>query len=115
MIFVPLCIAVAVLVAVRGFRVRSALRQIVFWSAIWVAAGVGIGFPKSATAVAHWLGIGRGADLVLYATVLAGIAACLYFYQRCRGLECVCTELVRRDAIRQACRGDDLGVGQPLL
>ncbi len=110
MIFVPLCAALAVLVVLRGSRERSALRQTLFWSVIWTAAAVAIGFPESVSVAARWLGIGRGADLVFYAAVLTGAAACLYFYQRCRRLETLCTELVRREAIRQACRGNGLNV-----
>ena len=105
LIFAPLCAVLAVLVVLRGSRERSGVRHTLFWSALWIAAAVGIWFPASVTVAARWLGIGRGADLVFYAAVLAGLAACLYFYQRCRRLEHACTELVRREAIRQACRG----------
>jgi hypothetical protein len=51
------------------------------------------------------LGIGRGADLVFYSAVLAGLGACLYFYNRYRRLEILVTELVRRDAMEHPQRG----------
>ena len=108
MIFVPLCAALAVLVVLRGLRERSAVRQTLFWSVIWTAAAVAIGFPDSVSVAAKWLGIGRGADLVFYAAVLTGVAACLYFYQRCRRLEYA----VYRT---RAPRGDSAGLSrQPL-
>lgn len=109
-IFVPLCAAVALLVVLRGMRERAALRTSLFWASLWTAAAVAIRFPASVGVTAAWLGIGRGADLVLYAAVLSGIAACLYFYQRYRRLEQLCTELTRREAIRHACRGTGLDV-----
>jgi len=107
-IFVPLCVALALLVILRGLRDRSARRQTLFWTLLWTAAAVAIAVPESATLAARWLGIGRGADLVFYAAVLSGVAACLYFYQRCRRLEHALTEVVRREAIRRASHGNGL-------
>ena len=68
-----------------------------------------IAVPRAASVVAGWLGIGRGSDLVFYAAVLAGVAACLYFYQRYRRLEVLCTELLRRESLRHAERGSAAG------
>ena len=81
MIFVPVCSVLTVVVLVRGVRGHLGLRQTVFWAASWILAAALIASPASANVVAAWLGIGRGADLVFYGAVLAGLAASLYFYQ----------------------------------
>ena len=110
-IFVPVCAAAGVLVAIRALRGHATIRQAVFWGGIWSLAAVLIAVPTAAAVAAHWLGIGRGSDLVFYGAVLAGMAACLYFYQRYRRLEVLCTELLRREAIRQAERGQETARG----
>lgn len=104
-IFVPVCTAVGALVLIRAARGPSTARQGLVWGTVWWLAAVLIAFPQAAGVAARWLGIGRGSDLVFYAAVLAGIAACLYFYQRYRRLEMLCTELLRRESLRYAERG----------
>jgi hypothetical protein len=104
-IFVPVCAAIGTLVLIRAARGQLAARQGLAWGTIWSLAAVLIAFPKAASVAARWLGIGRGSDLVFYAAVLAGVAACLYFYQRFRRLEVLCTELLRRESLRHAERG----------
>ena len=115
LISVPLCAFLTVLVLFRGVRGHLGFRQALFWGAIWGLAATVIAFPASASVLADRLGIGRGADLVFYAAVLAGLAACLYFYQRCRRLESLCTELMRREAIREARRGNGQRVNQTVF
>lgn len=107
MVFVPLCSGLALLLLVRGVRYRMGFRQTLCLAAPWALAAFTIAFPSTASVVAGWLGIGRGADLVFYAGVLGCLASSLYFYQRFRRLESLCTELIRREAIRQAARGMD--------
>lgn len=48
------------------------------------------------------VGIGCGADLVFYLAILGGVSVCFYFYQRSRQLENLITELIRREAVRNA-------------
>lgn len=110
-IFVPVCAAAGVLVVVRMLRGHATVRQAAFWGGLWSLAAVLIAVPTAAGVAARWLGIGRGSDLVFYGAVLGGIAACLYFYQRYRRLEVLCTELLRREAIRQAERGQETAHG----
>ena len=105
LVFVPLCGGLAVLLLVRGLRYRTGLRPTLCLAVPWALAAITIAYPASASVVAAWLGIGRGADLVFYAGVLGCLASFLYFYQRFRHLESLCTELIRREAIRQALRG----------
>ena len=84
------------------FRTLSRLRRgvhPVFLSVIgvfmWILAGLAVARPEWTTLVARNLGIGRGADLVLYVVVIVFLAVCFYFYSRMARLESHITELVR--------------------
>lgn len=91
--------AVTVGAAVRGkLRRRSAA----FWLLVWTAAAAAIAVPKLTMIVAHALGIGRGADLVLYCTILAILVGFFFLFARLRRLEEDLTRLVRHLAIREA-------------
>jgi hypothetical protein len=59
-------------------------------------------FPDTTSNIAHALGVGRGADLLLYLAVLAGIHSFLLLYLRTRRLERRMTEQIRALAIRDA-------------
>ncbi|MGE3285736.1 MAG: DUF2304 domain-containing protein [Pseudonocardia sp.] len=58
--------------------------------------------PDDLTAIAHAVGVGRGTDLVLYALVVAFMAATVSTYQRFRHVDRRYTELARTVAIREA-------------
>ncbi|SHN46095.1 DUF2304 domain-containing protein [Cryptosporangium aurantiacum] len=58
--------------------------------------------PDDLTWVAHKVGVGRGADLVLYATVVAFVFVVINFYLRTREMERRITELARAVALRDA-------------
>jgi hypothetical protein len=70
-------------------------------------AAVLISYPTFTTTVASWFGVGRGADLVLYVSVLAGLGLALYFYSQQRRLEGLVTTLIRREALSGARRGHE--------
>ena len=95
-----LCLLIVELVgAVRGRVVRT------FWVVrviIWIAAGIAIYQPELMTRLARTIGIQRGADLVLYLTVLAFFATSLYLYARCPPLEQQLTRIVRHLPMEEA-------------
>ena len=109
---VPALFATAFWVLIRAVRGQSPRRMGVFWSMLWATAGGLVAAPGATAIAAHWLGIGRGADLVFYATTSSGLGASLSFYGRCRRLEEMLTILARREALRGARRG---GPGTPGL
>jgi hypothetical protein len=98
-------LVVAVLVLLSWTTVRAAVRggirkRIgVFWMLVWLAVGVAALWPRSTLIAARWLGIGRGADLVLYCSVLATLIGFFYIYTRFRRVDRSLTLLVRRLAI----------------
>lgn len=59
-------------------------------------------FPRHVTWAANLVGIGRGADLVLYLLVVAFVFGMLNTYLRFRGANQQLTELARTVALREA-------------
>ena len=92
-IFVPLCVAVAFVVLARTLRGAGSRKNGLLWALMWLGAATFIAIPRSTTTLAGWLGIGRGADLILYIATLGGLGASLYFYSRFRKLEVLVTGL----------------------
>jgi hypothetical protein len=72
------------------------------WSALWIVAAIAILRPSITVAVAHFLGIGRGADLVFYCGILGMLLGFFAVYVRLKRLEQQVTTLVRAIAIRDA-------------
>ena len=67
-----------------------------------VAAALSIFFPETLTRVASYLGVGRGTDLVLYATIVCFFVFMSTTYQRFRTMETTLTKLSRRIALDEA-------------
>ncbi|WP_116106153.1 DUF2304 domain-containing protein [Lewinella sp. IMCC34191] len=66
--------------------------------------------PDGTTAIANYLGVGRGADLLLYSTVIGFCAALVIIYGKFRRLDERYTEVVRelallREAVERGERG----------
>jgi hypothetical protein len=102
LIFVPLCSVMALLTLARVSRGRVSAGSGLVWMLLWAGGAALIAQPSLATAIAVRLGIGRGADLVLYLTTLGGLGASLMFYAQLRRLETMLTDVLRREALRDA-------------
>ncbi|MCS6977534.1 MAG: DUF2304 domain-containing protein [Gemmatales bacterium] len=72
---------------------------------VWLGAAAAIASPGAVQQVAGWLGIGRGADVVLYLFVLAFLAVAFYLYAGQVRLRRQLTEAIRRLAVLEARRG----------
>ena len=92
-------LVVTVVAALRGWATR---REGLIWLSVWLAASVAIIWPDVTGAVAKRLGIGRGADLVLYCVAVVMMIGFLMVYVRLRRLRREMTLLVRHLAIRDA-------------
>ena len=77
-----------------------ALRVVIF-----AAAAAAIARPDDVTRVAHLLGIGRGADIVLYVLALAFVALSFYFYAQHLRLRRDLSTLASHMALKEARRG----------
>ncbi len=94
------CLCLGSLVAmVKGWLRRQ---ECLAWAALWLAAAVAVARPSLIGGIAKSLGIGRGADLVLYCSVIVMMIGFWMIYARLRAVRRELTILVRRLAIRDA-------------
>lgn len=98
----PVLALIALATAMQISRRRLAARVGGAWLALWIAAAVSIADPDLLVRVAHYLGIGRGADLVLYLSVIFSFAAFFVTYLRFRRVDEQLTTIVRHIAISAA-------------
>jgi small membrane protein len=82
------------------------VRQIPLVGAAVISAALFGGYliwnPDNATAMAHWFGVGRGTDLVLYVWVLISSAVMLILYLNSREQFQIVTGLARAIALAEA-------------
>ena len=91
--------ALSVVAMFRGWATR---REGLTWAFVWLCTGVAIVRPDLTVLVAGALGIGRGADLVLYCAVIVMLIGFFMVYARLRRLRRDLTLLSRHLAIRDA-------------
>jgi hypothetical protein len=103
---IPLLIAVASLDVINCCRRKS--RQRLLRGMVCLLAAVLILHPQVASIIARSLGIGRGADLVVYAFMLTTTGVLLQFYGRQFTLRRDLVELARREALRDPVAGAGL-------
>jgi small membrane protein len=97
--------AVGILLAVfirsrHGVRLQASKR--LAFVLFVIANAYAVVRPNDVTAVAHLVGVGRGADLLLYALVVAFTFSVVNFYLRQRELNERLTQLARAVALREA-------------
>lgn len=102
LVTIPILAALALATAIQIGRRRLAARFGVLWIALWIAAAISIADPAILVRIAHFLGIGRGADLVLYLSILFTFVAFFVTYLRFRRVDEQLTKIVRHLAIRDA-------------
>ena len=89
------------------------LRQWLLRTAVLAAAMVAIAQPELTNRFAHAIGIGRGADVVLYLFVLAFLFTSFAFYSRSVKLERQVTVLVGKLAQLEAQKGTEAAQERP--
>jgi hypothetical protein len=67
---------------------------------LWFAAAAAVLRPNMTFTIAQALGIGRGADLVLYLFIIGSLWTAFYLYGRVVKLEAAITALVRQAALQ---------------
>ncbi len=63
-------------------------------------------FPDRTMTLAHWMGVGRGTDLILYLWIIISIIFILILHLRVNRLNSTITDLVRHIALNEAERDD---------
>ena len=98
---ISVLLVIVVIEWVRRYRRKAGVAGPLLRSIIWLTAIGFILFPDSLTYIARWLGIGVGANLLLYLLTLAFIAVSFMLYARIVQLRRQMTLLVRHLALSQ--------------
>jgi hypothetical protein len=83
-------------------RLRNSLLDLLLLIILIAAAIIFILVPDITNDIAHRLGVGRGADLVFYTSILIFWFVILKLYARIRKLEQIITTVVRKEALEEA-------------
>lgn len=81
------------------------------WVLVWAAAAIIISFPDTTSFLAHVLGIGRGADLILYIGLLIAFYLIFRIHLTLDRLEQDITEVIRVIALERLSGPIDQGSG----
>lgn len=98
----PLIVIALVLLAVYAGTKRLSGLQILLVVAVTIFGILLVVFPNASTRVANLLGIGRGADLILYLAVIGGLFVASNFYFRFKRQEAALIALARQSAMDHA-------------
>jgi len=113
-VIVPVLIAfLALILAYMGSRKQLSKMQFTFVSLFFVAGGLCVLFPGMTNRVAATLNVGRGADLLLYFSVLCGVLIAANFYFRFKETERALAEVVRQLALQSPVRPASEKHGKP--
>lgn len=99
-----LVLALVTALAVTWKRAKQAViswREALGWSILWILAAVVILLPQTTTTVANFFGVGRGVDLVLYASVVTLLFLVFKIFLTLDRLERRLTDVVRKDALKE--------------
>ena len=77
------------------------LRGAAFWILFWILAGLIVVYPRLTSMLAETLGIGRGADLVIYISVAVLFYIVFHLHVKLEIVNRDVTKAVRRDAIEE--------------
>ena len=106
-----LLLAAIVVVGLLAFRGSQKPIHKVVWRAyvilVLMAAAVAVIFPEALTRLANGVGVGRGADLLLYVLVVTFMLVSVVLFRRLSVLERRYTQLARLLAIRDAASQHD--------
>lgn len=100
---------ILILVALLGivwtigrFRKRHVSVIVAFvWSVLWVGVGVVALIPEATNRIADFLGIGRGADVILYSAIVIILALIFRISIRLEQLDRAITTVTRELALRE--------------
>ena len=83
--------------------------EFIFWMSLWTAVAVVVVYPKTASLIANLLGVGRGADLVIYSSLLLIFYLSFRIFMRLEKMEKQITKLVIDSALKENDNNDSKG------
>jgi len=110
MITTLLLLALILLLAYIGSHRRLSRSQFAVVSLFFTFGSTLVVTPGLANRIAHFLNVGRGADLLLYFAVLGAVYAAAHFYFRFKQIEQALVSIVRDLALLKPTKPDAGGV-----
>lgn len=87
---------------VLRFKDRSiTLQALFFWIIIWFAIVLVTILPRTATFLTNFFGVGRGADLLIYLSIILLFYLIFKIYVKLDNLNKEITKVVRRESLRE--------------
>lgn len=101
--FVLLIILAAVFITTwkRAKQTVISWREAMLWSVLWIVAALVILLPDSTSVVARLFGVGRGVDIVIYASITLLFVLVFKAFLTLDRLERSLTDVVRKEALRE--------------
>lgn len=97
-----LLLPLLVLIIVALQRLRNQLFYRLGLIAVSIAGVIFVLFPTVTDKMAHLVGVGRGADLVMYLFIVFFFMVCIALYSKIRSVEASQTDLIRKIAVQRA-------------
>ena len=91
----------------RMIRKDITIREFWLWSLFWLVSGAVVLLPESTNTVAKFLGIGRGADLIMYLSTAFLVYAVFRIFVRIEKVERDITNIVRKSALEKKRDNDE--------
>ena len=85
----------------RAFQHSLRLIEALAWTFVWIGAGVIVSLPGLTSVFASVVGVGRGADLVVYVAIFLIYILLFHLHVMHDRMERTLTELIRHEALRQ--------------
>ena len=98
---VVLTLCIALIAIYMYIRLRSGLFDVILIGLFFAAGIFFVLFPDTTNNIAHWVGVSKGANLLLYSAILFLLFLILKLYSRLRRIEQKFTELVRNKSIEE--------------
>jgi hypothetical protein len=99
---IVLTLGIALIAIYMYIRLRSGLFDVILIGLFFAAGIFFVLFPETTNKIAHWVGVSKGANLLLYSAILFLLFLILKLYSRLRRIEQKFTELVRNKSIEEA-------------
>lgn len=76
-------------------------KEFIFWTILWLAIGIVVVYPKTASLVAQLVGVGRGADLAVYSSLLLIFYLLFRIFMHLEKTEKQITKIVIEHALKE--------------
>jgi len=97
----------AVITVVRFRRGSTSIGALAGWLVFWLVVAYVVIRPETASAFARAIGVGRGADAVVYLAIVAAFYLIFRLFARLEDVDRRLTKIVREEALKDLPHGKD--------